>query len=109
MNPTDEKYNWNLKDIFKSNEEFENTKNELNIYINKLKEFKGKLNNIDDVREYYKTKEKAYELHSKIACYASLNFHRNMGDMEATKIYKDIETIGANFGASISFAVPELI
>jgi len=109
LNPTDEKYNWNLKDIFKSNEEFENTKNELNIYINKLKEFKGKLNNIDDVREYYKTKEKAYELHSKIACYASLNFHRNMGDMEATKIYKDIETIGANFGASISFAVPELI
>lgn len=105
---TDEKYNWNLTDIFKSKAEFENAKKELNEYIEKLKEFQGRLNTVENIKNYYKQKEEAYKIHSKLACFVALNFHKDMGDSEASLLYKDIETLGANFGAAISFATPEI-
>lgn len=104
-----EKYDWNLQDIFKNQEEFEKSKKELNKFIDELKTFQGKLNNLDDVKKYYETKEKAYELYEKIACYVALKFHQNMADSTSSKMYKDVQTIGANFSASSSFATPELI
>lgn len=107
-NNTDEKYNWNLKDIFKDDKELENGKNEVNKYIKKLKEFKGKLNNIESIKSYYEIKEKAYEIYAKLSCFVALNFHKDMSNQEATRLYKDIESIGTNFGASISFAIPEI-
>jgi oligoendopeptidase F len=109
METLENEYNWNLKDIFENMNEFEKAKETLKEYIEKLKEFQGKLNNIENVKSYYKLKEEAYKLHAKIACFASLNYHQDMGNGEALKIYKDVESLGANFGASISFAVPELI
>jgi len=108
QNVTDEKYNWNLKDIFKNEKEFEDEKEELNKYIDEMKQFQGKLNNLEDIKNYYETKEKAYQIYEKVACFAALNYHKNMADANAIKMYKDVETIGANFGAATSFATPEL-
>jgi oligoendopeptidase F len=104
-----EEYNWNLKDIFSNLEEFANAKNQLNDYIEKLKNFQGKLNNLSDVKAYYEIKENAYKIEEKIACFVALNYHQDMGNKERAKLYKDVQTILANFTASLSFAVPELI
>lgn len=108
-NSTDEKYEWNLKDIFENVDEFEIAKKELNKYIDELKKFQGKLNNLEDVRSYYQIKEMANKLRAKFMCYAALNYHRDMGNEEGAKLYKDAETLSAKFASSLSFVIPELI
>lgn len=108
-NITDEKYNWNLKEIFETSEAYEKAKVELNKYLEELKGFQGKLNNLDSIFNFYETKEKASKIRAKISCFAALNYHRNMGDGEGIRVYKEVETIMSNFASSISFALPEII
>lgn len=104
----DEKFNWNLKDIFESKEAFENSKIELKNYKEELVKFHGKLNTAEAIAEFYELKEKAYLIYTKLSCYVSLNFHQNMANQEASKLYKDIEALGTEFSSSISFATPEI-
>ncbi len=107
-NTSDESLNWNLNDIFTNKEELEKAKKELVEYIEKLKRFQGKLNNIVDIKNYYETKEKAYEIHAKLSCFVSLKFHQDMSNQKASKEYKEIEALSSIFGSSISFATPEI-
>lgn len=104
----DEKVNWNLKDIFETDEEFENSKIELKKYSEELAKFQGKLNNINDITNFYELKEKAYLIYTKLSCYVALKFHQDMSNQNSSKIYKDIESIGTEFSSGISFATPEI-
>ena len=104
----EEKFNWNLKDIFESQEAFENAKNKLREYKDELVKFHGKLNNAEELVKFYELKEKAYLIYTKLSCYVSLNFHQNMANQNASKMYKDIESLGTEFSSSISFATPEI-
>lgn len=104
----DDKFNWNLKDIFGSDEEFQSSKNELKKYSEKLSEFQGKLNTAQSLTDFYELKEKAYLVYTKLSCFVALKFHQNMANQDASKMYKDIECLGTEFGSSISFATPEI-
>lgn len=104
----DEKFNWNLSDIFKSEEEFENSKNKLKEYSKQLLGFQGKLNTAENIAAFYELKEKAYLIYSKLSCYVALKFHQNMANQDSSKMYKDIESIGTEFGSNISFSTPEI-
>ena len=104
----DEKFNWNLKDIFESKDAFESAKIELKKYKEELVKFHGKLNNAEAIADFYELKEKAYLIYTKLSCYVALNFHQNMANQDASKMYKNIETLGTEFSSSISFATPEI-
>ena len=104
----DEKFNWNLKDIFESKDAFESAKIELKKYKEELIKFHGKLNSAEAIADFYELKENAYLIYSKLSCYVSLNFHQNMSNQESSKMYKDIEALGTEFSSSISFATPEI-
>ena len=105
----DNSLEWNLKDIFKNDEEISDTFNEIYNGIEKLKKYKGTFkNSSQNVAECYKLLEKLLELEEKIYGYAMLNYHRDMSNQEGVKLYKRAEKMVSDFGTVASFIEPEL-
>ena len=101
--------NWKLTEIFENEEELEKAINELYSYLDKIKQYKGKLNNgVDEIFNCYKNLEKALELHERIYAYAMLKYHQDMSNQESIKLYKRIETITTEFSEVESFISPEV-
>lgn len=103
-----EKYNWNLKDIFKDENELLEAQNQLNADLNKIKEYQGRLNTSQNIFECYKLYEQSLEIYEKVYSYGMLKFHLNMADGENIKIYKKVDNIGAEFEKATSFITPEI-
>ena len=105
----EEKYTWNLTDIFKTKEEFEKEIGELNRTLENVKIYKGKLEeNSQNIYECYKNYEKALEHYEKIYAYGMLKFHLDMADSENIKLFKRCEGIGTEFEKITSFITPEI-
>ncbi|MBQ7410249.1 MAG: oligoendopeptidase F [Clostridia bacterium] len=103
------KYNWDLTEIFENDEALENSISELYSLIGKIKQFKGKLaNNVDEMFNCFKTLEKALELQEKIYAYAMFKYHQDMSNQDAIKLYKRIETLTTEFSEAESFMSPEI-
>ncbi len=105
----EEKYTWNLTDIFKTKEEFEKEIGELNRTLENVKIYKGKLaESSQNIYECYKNYEKALEHYEKIYAYGMLKFHLDMADSENIKLFKRCEGIGTEFEKITSFITPEI-
>ena len=101
--------NWNLKDIFKNKEEFENTKKELLENLDKIEALQGKLcDTSDNLYNCYKLDEKALEQFEKIYSYGMLKYHLDMSNGEGIKIFKEVEGIGTIFSTKTSYITPEI-
>ena len=105
----EEKYQWNLKDIFKSTEDFENTIKQLQKNLETVKTYQGKLaKSSENLYNCYNAYEKALENYEKIYAYGMLKFHLNMADSGNIKLYKRCEAIGTEFEKTLSFMTPEI-
>ena len=103
-----EKYNWNLEDIFKTNEEFQENVSNLQEILNKVKKYQGSLNTSDKIYECYYLYEEALKLYEKIYAYGMLKYHLNMGESENIKLYKKVQNIGTDFERLTAFITPEV-
>ena len=100
---------WNLEDIFHNKEEFENAKNELEKKIKIVESYKGNLGkSAENIYSCYKANCEALEIHEKLYAYAMLKYHQNMADTERIKLYKEIESLTADFSTRIAFIEPEI-
>ena len=100
---------WNLEDIFHNKEEFENAKNELENKIKTVESYKGTLEkSAENIYNCYKANCEALEIHEKLYAYAMLKYHQNMADTERIKLYKEIESLTADFSTRIAFIEPEI-
>lgn len=89
-----EKYTWNLTDIFKTKEEFENEILEFKDKLKKIKTYQGKLHeSSENIYNCYFLYEKILEHYEKIYGYGMLKFHLDMADSENIKLYKKCESI----------------
>lgn len=105
----EEKYQWNLTDIFKSTEDFENTIKQLQKNLKIVKTYQGELaKSSENLYNCYNAYEKALENYEKIYAYGMLKFHLNMADSENIKLYKRCEAIGTEFEKTLSFMTPEI-
>ena len=105
----EEKYQWNLTDIFKSIEDFENTIKQLQKNLETVKTYQGELaKSSENLYNCYNAYEKALENYEKIYAYGMLKFHLNMADSENIKLYKRCEAIGTEFEKTLSFMTPEI-
>lgn len=103
------KYKWNLKEIFENENELENSINELYKLVEQIKTFKGKLaNSVDEIYNCYKTLERIYELHEKIYGYAMLTYHQDMSNQDSIKLYKRVENLTTEVSEAESFVSPEI-
>ena len=105
----EEKEQWNLKDIFKTEEEYEQEVKQLKENLEKLKQYQGILReSSQNIYNCYNLYEKAVEKYEKIYAYGMLKFHLNMADSENIKLYKRCEAIGTEFSKTVSFITPEI-
>ena len=105
----EEKYTWNLTDIFKTKEEFEKEIEKLNEMLNEIKTYQGKLSNSsENIYQCYRNYEKALEYYEKIYAYGMLKFHLDMANSENIKLFKRCEGIGTEFEKTTSFITPEI-
>ena len=104
----DKSTSWNLNDIFENEDEMKKCIKELNSYIEKIKTYKGKLNDsVDIFYECYSSLERAYELFERIYGYAMLNYHQDMSNAERIKLFKKVEKLASIFSEAESFISPE--
>ena len=64
-----EKYDWNLEDIFKTNDDFEKNQKKLSEILKNIEKYQGSLNTSDKIYECYNLYEKALELYEKVYAY----------------------------------------
>ncbi len=111
MNKTiEEKYTWNLTDIFKNDEEFYNKIAELKEELKEIEKFKGILcDTKDNLYNCYQHYEKALENFEKIYSYGMFIYHLDMANQEGIKKFKEVESLSTIFNTSTSFMMPEII
>ena len=105
----DNKLEWNLKEIYKDDEDFERDVNRLKEKTKEITALKGKLSEGSDrVLDCFKKLAEALELEEKLYAYAMLKYNKDMANSESIKLYKHIEKIVTDFSEKISFISPEL-
>ena len=106
----EEKYNWNLKDIYKNEEDFNLDGTKIKENLKKLREYKGKLGeSASNLYKCYNLYEKTLEIYEKVYGYGMLNYHLDMSDPHKTKLYKKVENIGTEFEKATAFITPEIM
>ena len=104
-----EKYQWNLEDLFKNEEEFEKEIKLLNEKIENIKQYKGTLKSSSTkIYECYNLYERATEHYEKIYAYGMLRYHLDMGNSDNIKLFKKCEAISTEFERETSFITPEI-
>ena len=104
-----DKLSWNLRDIFKNEEELEEAIKRLKKLFEKVEETKGKLaESSDQIYKCYKNLEEGLALHEKVYAYAMFKYHQNLGDQKAVKLFKRIESITTELSKIESFVSPEV-
>ena len=109
MENEEQKFNWNLQDIFKSIEEFNKEKKEIENILKNIETYQGKLcDTSDNLYNCYKLYEQALEKFEKVYAYGMLKYHLDMSNQEGIKIFKDVENLGTEFSVATSFITPEI-
>ena len=104
-----EKYDWNLQDIFKSEQEFNTTKNEIKEILEKIKTYQGNLcDTSENLYNCYRLYEQALEKFEKVYAYGMLKYHIDMSNQEGIKLFKEVESLGTEFSVATSFITPEI-
>ena len=105
----EEKYNWNLQEIFENEEQFKKEKEEITNILEKIKTYQGTLcATSDSLYNFYKLYEQALEKFEKVYAYGMLKYHLDMSNQDGIKIFKEVEGLGTEFSVATSFATPEI-
>ncbi len=105
-----DKYNWNLKDIFETQDDFYNAQMEIEQKLKKIQTYRGKLNESSDMLyNCYREYETALELYEKFYAYGMLSYHLDMANNENIKLYKTVESFRVEFEKFTSFIIPEIM
>ena len=104
-----DKYSWNLTEIFKDKEEFNNTKKMLEEDLKIIESYQGILcKNSENLYECYNIYEKALEKYERLYAYGMLFYNLDMSNQEGIKLYKEVEALGTTFSTQTSFITPEI-
>ena len=103
------KYNWNLKEIFESREDFNKTKKELEEDLESISGYQRKLcSSSDNLYNCYNLYEKALEKYERLYGYGMLYYNLDMSNQDGIKLYKEVESLGTDFSTKTSFMTPEI-
>lgn len=104
----EEKYLWNLKDIFESDDKCLESVEDVYKILDEIKKYKGNLNTSDNIFEMYKLYEQILIHIEKIFGYAMLRYNQDMSNIESMKLYKKAEKLLTESSEIVSFIAPEL-
>ena len=106
----DDKYKMDLTKMYPNRGAFEQdikkVKEEL---IPKIKEYKGKLNNVDSIYEYFELESQISQILNKAYWYGNLQLDLNQNDTDAQEMVSIAGGVWGIYGEAISFERPELL
>ena len=77
--------------------------------MNEIKNYQGTLNQgVEQIYNCYKLYEETIRIEEKLYSYAMLNYHKDMSNVEAIKLYKEVEKNVTDFAEAVSFIEPEI-
>lgn len=106
----EEKYTWNLSDIYKSKEDFKNDVEKLaEMMKNFVKNYKGTLSSPEKISDAYREMERIISLTSKTSNYASLTLNQDFSNSESQKQMMEFSNKIGNLQGELSFFESELL
>ena len=104
----EDKYIWDLTHIYKSQDDVMTAIDDAYKLLEKIKVYKGKLSESNDnIFEVYSLYEKILVIIEKVYGYAMLEYHRDMSNLDAMKLYKKAENLLTECSEIVSFVVLE--
>lgn len=100
---------WNLKEVYKTNEEFVNDIKSFCEALKTLQNFEGKLNTKENIEAYFTEEIKFDKWLSKIYSYGSMLFDLNQASLEAQGNMSHLEKAYTEFVKTTSFVSDELL
>ncbi len=105
----EEKYNWNLKDIYKNEEELNKDFEFVECELNSIEKWKNTLaDSSNNLYSCYEQLENLEKVIVKIDAYATLMYHQNMADSNSLKLYKKMENLLSEYSTKTSYITPEV-
>ena len=105
----DIKDTWDLSSLFKNDEDFEESLKKLDPKIKSIKNYEGKLNNVDDILAFLNEKNETGRLLSNIFCYASLRKVEDTRNDKALAMYSSAYGKLVEFQTALAFSNPEIL
>ena len=105
----DDKYKWDLSQIYSSLEEWNKDFEYVKANGDKYLEFKGKLNNADNILKYFKFAEEFSKKTDSLYMYAALKFDEDTSNSKYQELKGKIEKLLTDLSAKTSFVLPELL
>lgn len=105
----DDKYKWDLSQIYSSLEEWNKDFEYVKANGDKYLEFKGKLNNADNILKYFKFAEEFSKKADNLYMYAALKFDEDTSNSKYQELKGKIEKLLTDLSAKTSFVLPELL
>ncbi len=108
-NEVPDKYKWDLKEYFSSNKEFNKTYDKCIKLIDKIDDYKGKINKPDKLYEYLKLDEEIMIMVENLYVYAYLMNDQELGVSSSIENKSKAENLMALYESKVSFFAPELL
>ncbi|MEG0307554.1 MAG: oligoendopeptidase F [Clostridium sp.] len=105
----EEKYKWNVKKLYESDEKWEQDFKELKEHVSSLLEFKGQLSEGEKLLGYLIKAENLTSLYEDLIVYAHLRSDEDTANSKYQVMMDKISTFGAEFSGITSFFLPELL
>lgn len=104
----EEKYKWDLSNMFNSDEEWGKAFNDID--INDVLKYKGRImESSDTLYDFYKAYEKMDRLTDSVYMYAALNLDVDTKDSKGQSMKKKVEKLFEDIQSKLSFIQPEIL
>ena len=108
-NQIDNKYKWNLNDIYENDSKLKADIESLKVYPDKLAMYKGKLKNVKKCLEFFKLSTEVSKLVEKIQVYLGLRLAENLENTQYQELSSVVSYIAKNLSVATSFEESELL
>ncbi|MFB9860283.1 oligoendopeptidase F [Salinicoccus siamensis] len=104
-----EKYTWNLKNIFESDEAFEEKYKELEGRLGEAEQFEGNIDSLERLSEALHTQRELTEEIGKLFVYSHLKHDQDTSNDTYSGMEAKARTLVVKFNTAWSFLVPEIL
>jgi len=105
----DEKYKWNLEEMFQSKDEWETDFEELSEKINEFEEFQGKVTESGETLfEVLKLRENVKRKIKDLASFTQMRSDQDTRDQDYQAMKSKSSTLSSEFSSAVSFIEPEI-
>ncbi len=108
-NQIEEKYRWNLKDIYSSEDELNKDIEKVATYVSILPKYKGKLKKSKVCLEFFEKCTELSQILDKVEIYISLKLSENLEDNKYIELSSVVSNIAKQIAVATSFEDAELI